>query len=182
MGRLTIAMTALALVAAACGSDAAPASTRAPETLAPAPTMTPAPAASEPSSAARLIPATVTFDGSTCTYAGPTVVPTGSVIEWTLINTPAALDGSIGGAILVFPVKPGTSWEDVVAFRAKNDSLFDPPPWLGNSYQFWTPEDAAAGVAMRTLAGLYALMVNCANADGDDPRVFPAVLIQVLKG
>jgi hypothetical protein len=182
MKRCTALVAALALVTAGCRAATTPTPTATLATRAPAPTTTPAPAAPAPSSAARLIPATVTFDGSTCTYAGPTVVPTGSVIEWTLVNTPAALDGSIGGAILAFPVKPGTTWEDVVAYHATNDSLFDPPPWLGNTYQFWTPEDAAAGVPMRTLVGPYALMVSCANADGDDPRVFPAVLIQVMKG
>ena len=182
MKRCTALMAALALVAAACGASATPTPTAAPATPAPAPTTAPARATPAPTSTARFIPATVTFDGTSCSYTGPAVVPIGSVIEWTLVNTPAALDGSIGGGILVHPVRLGTTWEDVLAWHAKHPSLLDPPPWVGSSSQFFTPEDAAAKAAMRTLAGPYALFVGCANADGDDPLVFPAVLIQVLRG
>lgn len=181
MRRLTVLFAALALLAAACAGAPVPASPSAAlATATPAPA-TPAPATPAPSSAARLIRATVTFDGTTCSYAGPTVVPIGSVIEWTLVNTPTALDGSIGGGILVHPVHQGTMWEDVLAWHAKHPSLLDPPPWAFTSAQFFAPEDAAAKAAMRTLAGPFALFVGCA-AEGDNPLVFPAVLIQVLKG
>lgn len=182
MGRLTTLIAALALLVAACtGTPVATSSSAATATHPPAPTTTPAPATLAPSSTGRLIPATITFDGSTCQYAGPTVVPSGSVIEWTLVNTPAALKGSIGGAILVCHVFGGTSWEDILAYNAEHPSLYDPPPWLASSQQF-EPGDAAAGVPMRTLAGPYAISVYCVNADGDNRLVFPAALIQVLKG
>jgi hypothetical protein len=178
--RATLA-AALALALAACAAAPVVDPTPTPPTPTPEPAR-PAPPTPSPTPAAVLIPVTVSFDGVTCTYAGPKVVPIGSAIEWTLVNTPAALDGSIGGGLLVSPVAFGTTWEDVAAWTAEHGSLFEAPPFLRNDAQIWTPEDAAAGVPMRTLVEPYPELVLCFNAEGDDPQVFPAVLIQVMKG
>ncbi len=138
MRRPTALVIAAAIALAACRAAASPTPTPATATRASA---TPVPAATAPASAAathtpaaaRVIEATVTFDGTTCAYAGPTVVPVGSAIEW-------------------------------------------------NEPQIWSPEDAAAGVPMRTLVEPYPELVLCINEAGDDLQVYPATLIQVMKG
>jgi hypothetical protein len=183
MQRSAALMAALTLAAAACGTSATPTPTIAPATPTQPPAApTPAPVTPAPWPAARVIGATVTFDGTTCTYAGPTVVPVGSAIEWTLVNTPSALQASIGASLLVSAVAFGTTWDDVAAWFAEPGSQVDAPPFLRNDFQLWSPEDAAAGVPMRTLVEPYPELVLCINEAGDDLQVYPAVLIQVMKG
>jgi hypothetical protein len=185
MGRSRILIVALVpvQVLAACGSSTTPAPTSAPATPAPS-TTTPAPATSTPQSAAREIRATVTFDGKTCTYAGPTVVPSGSVIDWTLVETAAVLESHDTACLVVLPARYGTTWEEIVASadRLKGDEG-DQFPWLGaGSYQQWSPQDMAAGTPMRTLLGTAPHFAGCVTGPEGTNRWFPAVLIQIMKG
>ena len=182
MGRLMIVIAVLALVAAACGGEAAPTSTAAPATPAPAPTTTPAPAAPAPSSAARLIPATVTFDGTTCEYDGPAAVPTGSAIEWTFTTTPAATEGPSGATILVvMATRYGTTWDDVLESVTGHNWTEATPPYALPGTYLWAygPDDAATGTPFRTSMEPYPYLVACYEPSG---HLYPAILLQVMKG
>ncbi len=110
MRRFTTLIGALVLVVAACSGSASPAATLGPATATPA-AATPGAATATPAA----ISATVTFDGQACTYDGPPVIPRGTAVTFTLVNTPAWEKGSLGAGLLVAPVLDGTTWAQVLA-------------------------------------------------------------------
>ena len=181
MGHLTVLIAALALVTAGCGAATPPTPTIEPATPTPAAT-SPAPATPAPSSAARLIHATVTFDGKTCTYDGPAVVPTGSAIEWTFTITPAATESQSRDTILVvMATRYGTTWDDILEsvtghnWTEATPPYYQPGPYLG----VFGPEDDAIGTPFRTSIAPYPYLVACYEPSG---RLYPAILLQVMKG
>jgi hypothetical protein len=124
MRRVTTLIGALVLVVAACSGSASPAATPGPATAAPPAAM---PGAATPIAAA--ISATVTFDGQSCAYDGPPVIPRGSAVTFTLVNTPAWENGSLGAGLLVSPVLDGTTWAQVLAY-AETRHVFPLPDWM----------------------------------------------------
>lgn len=182
MGHLTVLFAALALVTAGCGAASPPTPTIAPATPTPAAT-TPAPATPAPSSEARLINATVTFDGKTCKYDGPAVVPTGSAIEWTFTTTPAATEDPSGETILVvMATRYGTTWDDVLESVTGHNWTEATPPYYqpGPIMGYYGPDDAAIGTPFRTLMTPYPYLVACYEEAAG--RLYPAILLQVIKG
>ncbi len=101
----------LAVMLAACssGTSAAPSAApsieptpqRTPTTApTPEPTASPAPTATTPGLSVK-----VTFDGETCAYVGPTVIPDGTMLRFEY-----APDQEVRGSyLIVYAVKPGTT-------------------------------------------------------------------------
>jgi hypothetical protein len=182
MGRLSTLIIAMILVAAACtGSGATDPSSPA-TTPTPSPSVATAPTPT-PSATPKAFTAAVAFDGQVCTYSGPLVLPRASLLTVMLTNTPDALKGSSGAALVVLHVQPGTTWDrilhDVDEVPADSDLL---PEWVDpTSIYYLYPWQAATG-------GLVAMLVHdrylvgCATAPEDTNRVYPATLIQTLEG
>lgn len=191
MRTFATALVASVLVAA-CTVPGDPSATPAPATAMPTgapPTATPAPATPAPTDTAMLIPATVRFDGTTCTYLGPTVVPLGSVIELAFETTATTAKERASWQLVVTDVKYD-AWDDIVAWAAKralDQVQLERPPWaMGKDV---TPsESSPAYEPMRVLVNPrrlpYSILVACgvASVPTNWDTVFPARLIQVLKG
>ncbi len=195
MGRFTTLIGALTLVVAACGGAASPSATSAPAAATPATaTATPAPAvvttaptAPAPAPTAAPTAVKVTFDGKTCTYAGPSTVPSGSTLVWTFDNTPLPIDG-YGSGLAVAPVVDGTTWEQILAYLAAEPRASVVPPWLklpdvGEGeikILFDTPAASGATLQVRLTRDAYFVTCNT-NMDGGD-KAFPAILLKTMKG
>ena len=153
------------------------------------PLATPAPTATPVA-----ISATVTFDGQTCTYAGPAVVPRGAAVTFTLVNTPAWAKGSLGAALLVAPVRDGTTWEQVLAYAEKRH-VFPLPEWilipgtgvgpygadaegLGEALSL-IPDEARVDKTGTIVMTRDQYVVVCNTHPDEGQRPYPAVLLKV---
>ena len=150
----------------------------------PAPTATPA-----------AISATVTFDGQTCTYAGPPVIPRGTAVTFTLVNTPAWAQGSLGAGLFVTPVLDGTSWEQILAYT-ETHHFFPVPDWMripGTGYDRYGASENGLGEALSVVPdetrvdetgttvmtrNQYVVLCNTHPDEGQVP--YPAILLKVL--
>jgi hypothetical protein len=187
MGRYTMMIGTLALVVAACsaGASPSPAPTSTPTATAVAATpspATPAPATPAPSASSMAITAAVAFDGQACTYAGPTVVPSGVVVMFSMVNTPAALKNSVGAALAVVPVPDGMTWDQLVAY-GKTGKQSVVPPWYDatpGEIAVLFPEPAALGHTMAIPMIRNAYLVSCGTAPTETDRIYPAILLKVL--
>ena len=197
MRRFTTLIGALAVAVAACGGAASPAPTQVPATPPPAETPAPSTAAPVTPSQAAFITVTVSFDGETCTYSGPSVVPHGSTLVFTLENTPAAMADGIGAALIVTPVLEGTSWEQVLAY-AETHHVFPFPDWMripGTGYDRYGAGENGLGEALSVVPDetrvdetgttvmtrdLYVVLCNTHPDAGQVP--YPAILLKVLDG
>ncbi len=106
----------LAVMLAACSSGTSVAPSGAPSieptpqptpatAATPAPTASPAPTATTPGLSVK-----VTFDGETCTYVGPTVIPDGTMLRFEYVP-----DQEVAGSISsIYGVKPGTTYQDLL--------------------------------------------------------------------
>jgi hypothetical protein len=188
MKRLTALMAAAALVISACGA-ASPSAAK--PTTAPlaTPDATPAVATSPTAGTATI---TVTFDGETCSVAGPAVVDAGTTITWVFENTPAAIEAStekgassIGSDLVVIPVAEGTTWETVVGDTPPEGTKGDWPP--APAWQLIDSSQVGYGprANISTVANDYAYLVMC-NVYWDNVAtrfaMYKAPLVQVLKG
>lgn len=204
MGRLMTSVAAVALLVSACGSAATSA---APSVPAQAPTAAAAPVAATPTFAASAaaIGVTVTFDGKTCAYAGPSVVPSGAVLEWSMENTPEAFKSTKGAALLVLPVAEGTTWDEIVEYTSTHKSS-EVPDWalvpgtgtymgvdgLGEVKTLvavypqigadGTVDYVNSGQTMTTTLTRPAYYVGCHTAEEDTDLAYPAVLLKVITG
>ncbi len=182
MGRVTAMIGALALVVAACSGSVAPTATPAPVT--PGLTATPAPVTPAPTTTPLVLPAALTWDGATCTYAGPSVVPRGSVVSFTLSNDPA-LTGAKRAELLIGPALAGTTWEQVVAY-ANTHKASEPAPWAYMpdgvgimESAILSPDQAAHGGSLPMAMTRSIYFVMCAV--GPDPdKAYPAIMLKVL--
>ena len=182
---LTIIGT-LVLVVAACSGTASPAVTPVPAT--PTPAATPAPLTPAPTTTPVALSAAVTFDGKTCTYAGPTVIPRGTEVAFTLNDTPAALKNSRGAALYVVPVVDGTTWDQILAYSKAHRKASDYPDWavlpdVGiNEAVILYPESAVAGDALTVAMTRNLYDIMCVLVPEEGEWTFPAVLLQVMDG
>lgn len=195
MGRFTTLIGALALAVAACGGAASPSVTTAPpapatpepaaSTAAVAPTV--APATPAPTPTAEVIAVRVTFDGTTCTYAGPSTVPVGSTLEWTFDNTPLPAEG-YGAALVVAPVVDGTTWEYLLGDVQPQSEV---PGWLklpgvamnGEAeIAVLFDDSAAAGRTLKTTLVRPAYYIGCGTNPDSGDKAFPALLLKTMKG
>ena len=191
MRRFTTLIGALVLVVAACSGSASPAAT---------PAATPGPATATPLAAMpgaatatpSAISATVTFDDETCAYSGPTVIPRGAAVTFTLVNTPAWAKGSLGAGLLVTPVLDGTSWEQVLAY-AETHHVFPFPDWMripGTGFDRYGAGENGLGEALSVVPDetrvdetgttvmtrdLYVVVCNTHPDEGQVP--YPAILL-----
>ncbi len=196
MRRFTTLIGALVLVVAACGGSASPTATPGPATATPvAATPAATPATPAPTATPAAISAAVTFDGQTCTYAGPPVIPRGASVTFTLVNTPAWEKGSLGAALLVAPVRDGTTWEQVLAYAATQD-VFPVPQWMlipGTGVGPYGAQEDGLGEALPLVPDgkrmdqtgttvmtrdLYVVLCNTHPDEGQRP--YPAILLTVL--
>jgi hypothetical protein len=188
MRRFTTLMGAVALTIAACGGAASP--TPIPATAIPVATPAPVTAAPVTASPAAFIEVKVTFDGQKCAYAGPTTVPRGSTLVFTLENTPAAMADGVGATLIVLPVLDGTTWEQVLASAAKYKQSQVPPwaviPGAGSDGQaeieVLMPNSAALGTVLTTEMARNAYYVGCGTSLTTTDKAYPALLLKVLPG
>lgn len=188
MGRFTTFIGALVLVIAACSGSASPAATPGPATA------TPASAAPAPTEAASMAPiaVTVTWDGKTCTYSGPAVVPLGSTAVFTLVDMEREKDSSMAAAnsLVVNPVVDGTTWEQALDYAANHGGA-EPPPWaripgagpdgLAETQSLLSPIAAEGGtLTVRFTRNAYE--VACHTSPWTTDKAYPAILLQVMKG
>lgn len=190
MKRFTTLIGTLALAVAACGGAASTAPTEVPATATPAAAPTPATAEPATPSPAAFITVTVSFDGETCTYSGPSVVPHGSTLVFTLENSPAAMADGIGAALIVLPVLDGTTWERVLADTA-NAKQTDTPAWAvipgaGSDglaeVEVLYPNSAALGTILTTEMTRSTYYVGCGTSFETTNKPYPALLLKVLPG
>ena len=190
MRRFTTLIGALVLVVAACSGTASPAATPGLGTATPL-AASPGPPTATPAA----ISATVTFDGQTCTYAGPAVIPRGAAVTFTLVNTPAWAKGSTGAGLFVTPVQDGTTWEQVLAW-AETHHVFPFPEWMripGTGFDRYGVGEEGMGEALslvpdedrsdKTITAimtrnLYVVACNTHPVEGQSP--YPAILLTVL--
>lgn len=189
MGRLTVLIAMVVLVVTACtgaGSQATPEpATAGPATATPA-AKTPVPATATPTATATTpIAVSVAWDGKTCSYTGPTVVPEGSTMVWKLTNSPE-LDMWTWAGLLVGPVVDGTTWETILKDPGK---VSVSPQWAilpggvgTDEVRVLQPGDARMGKTMETRLTRNAYAVACAQSPQGTDKAFPAALIKVLKG
>lgn len=194
MRRFTTLIGALVLVVAACSGNASPAATPGPGTATPL-AASPGPPTATPTATPAAISATVTFDGQTCTYAGPAVIPRGAAVTFTLVNTPAWAKGSTGAGLFVTPVQDGTTWEQVLAW-AETHHVFPFPEWMripGTGFDRYGVGEEGMGEALslvpdedrsdKTITAvmtrnLYVVACNTHPVEGQSP--YPAILLKVL--
>lgn len=192
MRRFTTLMTAMVLVLAACGtsattlaSPAAPPPSAAPVTAAPATPPPTATAAPTPD----VLAVSVTFDGRTCTYAGPPVLPVGTALAFTLTNTPATLDAATPPAgLVVVPVVDGTTWEqiqaDLVKYKASEVPDWARIPGAGadglDEANGLSPEGAAAGNVLVTRLTRDAYYVGCHTSAKTTDTPHGAILLRTM--
>lgn len=178
MRRITTLMTALVVVLAGCGgdgsevaaTDASPAAVTA-TTLEPPTTTQPQVDPDLPKIEPPEIEAKVVFDGATCSYAGPLVVPAGVKIGFDFDATAKA--ESV--ALVVLGVAEGTTWEEVLEGAEM--------PASGPVFPEWAKTDKIhvdfPGTMTTALeAGEY--VVTCNTAPSDTDRVHPAALLEVM--
>jgi hypothetical protein len=187
MGRQLNIVAAIALLLAACTSSGA-APTAAPATATPVPA-TPVPATPVAPTLAAPIDVTVTFDGSTCVYAGPLVVRETTTLRFSLANVgTAAGPGADHSALVVAPVVDGTTWDTIVTYVATHAAT-EIPAWVNlpdgvgaQAVQVLYPETAALGQTLSLMMMRNAYYVGCHTAPETTDRAFPATLILVMKG
>ena len=174
----------LVLVVAACSGTASPTATSLPATSAPA--VTPTPVTPAPTATHIALSAAATFDGKTCTYAGPTVIPRDAEMSFKLTNTPAALKGSRGAGLYVVPVVDGTTWQQIRADMAPSRKANDVPNWaylpdVGvMEAVILPPNDAAAGNALTVTMKRDLYFIMCVLPPDEGEWTFPAVLLQTM--
>jgi hypothetical protein len=128
----------LAVMLAACSSGTSPAPSAAPSvepTPLPTPTTaeTSAPTAPPaPTSTTAGLSVKVTFDGETCTYVGPTVIPDGTVVRFEYVPD----QGVASSTLLVYGIKPGTTWE-MVTPPGTVDAYENIPDWVYQETASW---------------------------------------------
>jgi hypothetical protein len=187
MGRMIILVAALAVTVAACsagrGSATGPAVTPAPATAQATMKAAPmkVPATPEPSATPVEIPVAVVWDGKDCTYTGPTDIPRGARMTFTMTNTPQAMKGSVGAALVFFHVDDGITAADSDAWTAKHPRGSDVPPWvdqvelIGPLY----PESAATGETMSHVMTSNEYMVVCAMSPNEGEAVHLATILNI---
>jgi hypothetical protein len=172
----------LVLLMAGCSSSAAgtPAAMSTPRPS----TAIAAPSVAAPTAKAAPLEVAVQWDGSKCTYLGPTVILDGTLTRFTFTAT-----GTVPLELVIVGVEPGTTWEQIQA-DAKTGLRSDEPP----AYVILTglaniPANSSALFTISTKAGVGETpvggwFVGCGTApkpEGTDV-MYPAVLLQVAGG
>jgi hypothetical protein len=189
MKRITILVAAVALATAACAGSSTSGGTTAPaatsvtpaETPADAPAATAAPTATQQPEAT----ATMTWDGTTCTYAGPTVVPRGARLTVALTNTPEAeTGGREGAAFILAKIDDGITQADFDAWTKDHPKGSDVPPWLDQlGTQIVYPQQVRDGlplVARQLNASRFLIL--CGETPNDGQAMHFGSIIETTGG
>jgi hypothetical protein len=178
MKRITIIPAALVIAVAACTGGASQVAS--PVDDGAAATEVAAPANPLPTPTPEWLEVSVTFDGTTCDYRGPTVVPRGQLAKFSFANIgPAATDGRLAAILIVGPALAGTTWETMVNDTTPASEL--PPTWAdpdGNNF-VWVQE--GDGTKETRLSGdlYYVGCLTAAEPVGND-MAYPAAAIYTL--
>jgi hypothetical protein len=178
MKRITITLAALAIAVAACTSGASQVASPADDGA--AATEVAAAASPLPTPAPEWLEVSVTFDGTTCDYRGPTVVPRGQLAKFSFANIgPAATDGRLAAILVVGPVLAGTTWDKIIDDTTPASEL--PPAWAdpdGNNVIWFQKGD---GTRETQLTGhLYVVACLTAPEPVGNDTVYPAALVHTL--
>ncbi len=170
MRRIATLLVATVLLVAACGTAAGP--TPSPQSA--RPTTTPSPtAAPSPTAGYSTATAEVVFDGKSCTYRGPAVVPSVTRMTFDLRTSESDV------IFVVAAVVAGTTWEE---YRNWNGS--GSPPFIIVAGGTLVRHDGpgSATVDLRDLANAHAWGVSCVrHIDAADQANFAAALIEVVN-
>lgn len=182
----------LALSLAACttsaGTSPSAAASAGPSTAAASPS-TPAASPSSAAASPESVPldVAVKWDGSKCTYLGPTVLPEGTLTRFAFTSTGPLM-------LVIVGVVPGTTWDTMVKDAAKG-AMTGAPGWVIETGFANIPANSSAlftisrrvgvvgtGVTVGTLVGGY--FVGCSEAKNADASLYvmhPAALLQVAE-
>jgi hypothetical protein len=123
----------------------------------------------------------MTWDGTTCTYAGPTVVPRGARFTVALTNTPESESGGRQGAgFLIFKVDDNITQADFDAWAKEHPKGSEVPAWVDQqSVQIVYPAQVKEGLPL-VARGLMAnrLMVACGEAPEDGEAMHFGAIIE----
>jgi hypothetical protein len=180
---LLISVVALALVACSTGTTAAPSPAASPS---PAPVGSPSPSPAAASPSVTPLAVKVTFDGTTCSYLGPTVVPDGTPMRFEYSNSTADGGLVVGGVtsnvpanVLGAPIKHASvipAWfdqghYDVLAATsgALEITLTNDPKAIVTDEMMSDPNPADV-----------AFFVGCPTQETTTDTMYPAALIWLL--
>lgn len=141
------------------------------------------PSAAAPTPKAAPLEVAVRWDGSKCTYLGPTVILDGTLTRFTFTST-----GTVPLMLVVIGVEPGTTFDQIVADAKTGRPADEPPGYViqigfanipANSSALFTISSKVEG---QTPVGGY--FVGCATGpkpEGTDV-MYPAALLQIAGG
>jgi hypothetical protein len=170
-----IAMVGLLTVSlAACTTGAS----QSPGGPSPQPSVAPSTATSPaPSHEAEILDLKVTFDGTSCTYVGPTVILDGTLTRFRY-EASASAEPSV---LVVIGVYPGTTWEDVEQTLPSSDT----PQWA-TLHSFLNVEAGSSGlftirsdVVGQAMGGYFVGCATHAEANGGSDHMYPATLLEI---
>ncbi|HSG87050.1 MAG TPA: hypothetical protein VLA23_11990 [Candidatus Limnocylindrales bacterium] len=167
----------LALSLAACTGGTSPSPSEDPS-VAPsvAPSTEPSPMASQ---AAEPLALSVAFDGETCTYTGPWVVPDGTLAEFSY-TADAPTEPSI---LVVMAALPGATWEQILR-DAETRPGSEMPDYISQLAFVSVESGDSALFTIRSALReqqFAGYLVGCATAPADEggsDRMFPAAFIE----
>ena len=182
----------LSLAGCTTGAGTSPTAASSPGSLAVAasPSVVTSPSVASPTAKTQPLDVAVTWDGSKCTYLGPTVIPDGTLTRFNFTSAERLMLDIVG-------VYPGTTWDRIVADAKKYPaSEGDQTGWLietgianipANSSALYTisssivrPADVG-GTGVTTGAPVGGYLVGCSTPmkpEGTDV-FYPAALLTV---
>jgi hypothetical protein len=139
------------------------------------------PSAAAPTPKAAPLEVAVRWDGSKCTYLGPTVILDGTLTRFTFTAT-----GMVPLMLVIVGVEPGTTWDQIVADLKAGVPADEPPGYVILSGLANIPANSSALFTISTKVGVGetqvgGYFVGCATGpkpEGTDV-MYPAALLQV---
>lgn len=165
-----LVLTVIAMLAfAACSSGASqtPAGSPSPDTAS-SPAATPTPTASP---TPPVVDVVVTFDGTTCAYEGPKVVPDGTVMHWTFTPT-------VGSALYIIPVDDGMPPDDI----SRGPRPLEPTStwaYWGLDTRIYGPGTAITTAVVDRVSRQIGYLVGCGTPPETTYLFYPSVLLEV---
>ena len=181
MKRFTLSLILVGLLVVACSAGSSPTSTPTAIPSASPATTTTAPPTSAPSPTPQAVTAALAFDGKACTYAGPTDLARGSEVTFSLVNTAAALVGSIGGGLAVMAIADGTTREQILK-DVETHAATDPPSWVLNPKGVVPlyPQQAGKGETVTVTMNGNLYFVGVATSPDETNKMYFCTLLKVF--
>ncbi len=165
--RYITTVVVLLMVLAGCGSGEDTTSAAGPETIT-QPTQQPTTALDPAPQTGEAVDARVIFDGETCSYLGPTIIPSDTEVTFEFD------DAAHPAALVVLSVDDETTWEQVLQATGPGTARVV-PEWV---QQYWAQIESGS-LVRRLDPGDY--LVTCNTAPEDTDAVHPATLIEVIE-